>query len=36
MAVSKVVFGGNVLIDLTADTVTSDKLLNTENQKEAI
>ena len=27
MAVSKVVFGGNVLIDLTADTVTSDKLL---------
>lgn len=27
MAVSKVVYGGNVLIDLTADTVVADKLL---------
>lgn len=27
MAVSKVVYGGNTLIDLTADTITSDKLL---------
>lgn len=27
MAISKVVYGGNVLIDLTADTVTADKLL---------
>lgn len=27
MAVSKVVYGGNVLIDLTADTVSADKLL---------
>ena len=28
MGVSKVVFGSNVLIDLTGDTVTADKLLN--------
>ena len=28
MGVSKVVYGGNTLIDLTADTVKSDKLLN--------
>jgi len=27
MAVSKVIFGGDVLIDLTADTITADKLL---------
>ena len=27
MAISKVVYGGNTLIDLTADTVTKDKLL---------
>lgn len=27
MAVSKVVYGGNILIDLTADTVSADKLL---------
>lgn len=27
MAISKVVYGGNTLIDLTSDTVTSDKLL---------
>jgi hypothetical protein len=27
MAISKVVYGGNVLIDLTADDVTADKLL---------
>lgn len=27
MAISKVVYGGNTLIDLTADTVTADKLL---------
>lgn len=27
MAVSKVVYGGNTLIDLTADTITADKLL---------
>lgn len=27
MAVSKVVFGGDVLVDLTADTITKDKLL---------
>lgn len=27
MAVSKVIYGGNVLIDLTGDTVTADKLL---------
>ena len=26
MAVNKVIYGGNVLIDLTADTVTADKL----------
>lgn len=40
MAVNKVVFGGQTLIDLTADTVTEDKLLNgatAHNQKgEAI
>lgn len=28
MAVSKVVYGGNTLIDLTGDTVTADKLLS--------
>lgn len=28
MAISKVVYGGNVLIDLTADTVTADKILS--------
>ena len=28
MAVNKVVYGHNVLVDLTADTVTADKLLN--------
>lgn len=28
MAISKVVYGGDVLIDLTADTVTKDKLLS--------
>lgn len=27
MAVSKVIYGGNVLIDLTGDTITKDKLL---------
>lgn len=27
MAISKVVYGGNTLIDLTADTVTADKVL---------
>ena len=27
MAISKVVYGGNTLLDLTADTVTADKLL---------
>lgn len=27
MAISKVIYGGNTLIDLTADTVTKDKLL---------
>ena len=27
MAISKVIYGGNVLIDLTADTVTADKML---------
>ena len=27
MAISKVIFGGDVLIDLTADTITADKLL---------
>lgn len=27
MAVSKVIYGGNTLIDLTADTITADKLL---------
>lgn len=27
MAISKVVYGGNVLIDLTSDTVTADKIL---------
>lgn len=27
MAISKVIYGGNTLIDLTADTVTADKLL---------
>lgn len=27
MAISKVVYGGNTLIDLTADTITADKLL---------
>ena len=27
MAISKVVYGGNTLIDLTADTVVADKLL---------
>lgn len=27
MAISKVVYGGNTLIDLTADTITKDKLL---------
>lgn len=27
MAISKVVYGGNTLIDLTADTVTADKIL---------
>ena len=27
MAISKVIFGGEVLIDLTADTITADKLL---------
>lgn len=27
MAISKVIYGGNILIDLTADTVTADKLL---------
>lgn len=27
MAISKVIYGGDVLIDLTADTVTADKLL---------
>ena len=28
MAINKVVYGGNTLIDLTADTVTADKLLD--------
>jgi len=28
MAISKVIYGGDVLIDLTADTVTADKLLS--------
>lgn len=28
MAVSKVIFGGNTLIDLTGDTVTADKLFS--------
>lgn len=28
MAISKVIYGGNTLIDLTGDTVTKDKLLN--------
>lgn len=28
MAISKVVYGGNVLIDLTADTITNEKILN--------
>ena len=28
MAVNKVIYGHNVLVDLTADTVTADKLLN--------
>lgn len=28
MAVSKIVYGGNVLVDLTADTVAADKLLS--------
>lgn len=28
MPISKVVYGGNVLIDLTADTVTADKILS--------
>lgn len=28
MAISKVVYGGRTLIDLTADTITKDKLLN--------
>lgn len=28
MAISKVVYGGNTLIDLTADTVTADKILD--------
>lgn len=28
MAVNKVIYGGNTLLDLTADTVTSDKLLS--------
>lgn len=28
MAVSKVIYGGNVLIDLTGDTITADKLLS--------
>lgn len=28
MAVSKIVYGGNVLVDLTADTVTEDALLS--------
>ena len=27
MAISKVIYGGNTLIDLTADTITADKLL---------
>ena len=27
MAISKVVYGGNTLIDLTADTVSADKVL---------
>ena len=27
MAISKIIFGGDVLIDLTADTITADKLL---------
>lgn len=27
MAISKVIYGGETLIDLTADTVTADKLL---------
>ena len=27
MAISKVVYGGNTLIDLTADTVKADKIL---------
>lgn len=26
MAINKVIYGGNVLIDLTADTITADKL----------
>ena len=28
MAISKVVYGGNTLVDLTADTIKADKLLN--------
>lgn len=28
MAYSKIIYGGNVLIDLTADTVTADALLS--------
>lgn len=28
MAINKVVYGGNVLIDLTADTITADKILD--------
>ena len=28
MAINKIIFGGNTLIDLTADTVTADKLAN--------
>ena len=28
MANSKIIFGGEVLIDLTADTVTEDKVLS--------
>lgn len=28
MAINKVIYNGNILIDLTADTIVADKLLN--------
>lgn len=34
MAYSKIIYGGNVLIDLTGDTVAADKLLAGDGTRE--